>query len=185
MTHWKATNPQGRDFKTGTLDYASAVGGGTVTHPYPSVTMVPNGPSTYLSVSTEPAETLIGGTWPCRLFKVEPIGATLADLSASPHKRACKSLRVIEEVPAWQALGPNGEQVAALIERCTRMTFNEAKALTATWDAAWGATRDAARAAAWGATGFVVADLVGQYGYTQEHHDTLLGPWRAVFGDES
>ena len=42
-------------------------------------------------------------------------------------------------------------------------------------DAAWGATREAARYA-------VVVDLIGQYGYTQTHHDLLTGPWQKVVG---
>ena len=69
----------------------------------------------------------------------------------------------------------------------------------AAWGAAWGAARyaargaardaarDAARGAAWGAArdaarGAVVRDLIGQYGFTQEHYDTLTGPWRKVIG---
>jgi len=49
----------------------------------------------------------------------------------------------------------------------------------AAWDAAWGAARDAARDAVWGA---VTRDLIGQYGYTQDHYDTLTRPWREALG---
>ena len=53
----------------------------------------------------------------------------------------------------------------------------------AAWDAAqgaaWAAAWDAARGAAWGA---VVSDLVGQRGLTQDHLDTLMGPWVRVLG---
>ena len=56
-------------------------------------------------------------------------------------------------------------------------------AYAAAWDAAqgaaWAAAWDAARGAAWGA---VVSDLVGQRGLTQDHLDTLMGPWVRVLG---
>ena len=56
-------------------------------------------------------------------------------------------------------------------------------AWAAAWDAAqgaaWAAAWDAARDAAWGA---VVSDLVGQRGLTQDHLDTLMGPWVRVLG---
>ena len=50
-----------------------------------------------------------------------------------------------------------------------------AAARAAAWAAAWDAARDAVRAAA-------VGDLVGQHGYTQAHHDLLMGPYWEVFG---
>lgn len=53
----------------------------------------------------------------------------------------------------------------------------------AAWDAARYAARDAARyaarAAAWA---LVVRDLIGEHGFTQEHYDTLTGPWSKVTG---
>ena len=49
----------------------------------------------------------------------------------------------------------------------------------AAWNAAGAAAWDAARDAAWGA---VVSDLVGQRGLTQDHLDTLMGPWVRVLG---
>ncbi len=66
----------------------------------------------------------------------------------------------------------------------------------AAWDAAWDVARaaagDAARAAraatraalaARAAAGaLAVRDLIGQHGFTQEHYDTLTGPWRTVIG---
>ena len=53
--------------------------------------------------------------------------------------------------------------------------------------AAWSAARGAAWSAAWGAAwsaarGAVVSDLVGQRGLTQDHLDTLMGPWVRVLG---
>ena len=68
-----------------------------------------------------------------------------------------------------------------------------AAARVAAWDAAWyaasAAARDAARYAAWdaplvaarnAALALVVADLVGQYGLTRAHLDTLVAPCRTV-----
>lgn len=49
----------------------------------------------------------------------------------------------------------------------------------AAWDAAWAAARDAAWAAA---CALAVRDLIGQYGFTQEHYDRLTGPWATVIG---
>jgi hypothetical protein len=61
-----------------------------------------------------------------------------------------------EELPAHQLFGPQGVQVAALIDRSRNLTASEIDALVAAWDAArivtgpaaWDAARDAARAAA-------------------------------------
>jgi hypothetical protein len=64
------------------------------------------------------------------------------------HKCGCTVVKVVRELPAWQALGPNGDAVAALIERCKTLTNDEAKRLDAARDAAWDAARNAARGAA-------------------------------------
>ena len=54
------------------------------------------------------------------------------------------------------------------------------KAGHAAWYAAWYAAGAAAGAAAWA---LVVADLVGEHGFTQDHFDTLTAPWFQVCGD--
>jgi hypothetical protein len=185
------------------VDYAGAFDSGEVVrHPSRPGRMIPGEPSTYLSVSVEPAETLIGGWWPCRLFCVEPEGDVLDGLAASPYKRACLALRVVEEMPAWQALGPNGRAVAALIQQAAEVTSRQAHAmaaardaaLDAAWDAArdaawgaagrgaaldaaWDAARGAGWGAAWGAEALVVRDLI-----TAEQYATLAGPWESVIG---
>jgi hypothetical protein len=175
-TFFKATRPDGTDFRTGTIPYAV---GATVTHPITSrySDMRPNDPATYLSVSVEPGESLVGGSWPCRLFRVEPVGRTVKRTDGSlPYKRGCRALRVVEELPAHVALGPNGEQVAALIERAWTVTADEARRVDAAWDAAWGAARDAAWAAARGAArALLVRDLI-----TPDQFDRLYGPWASV-----
>ena len=146
LTYFKAALPDGTDFRTGTVDYGSALATGeAVRHPRKAVK---DDPGTYLSVSVEPAEALIGGTWPCRLFRVEPVGRTLAS-SQYPSKRGVSALRVVEELPSHLALGPNGAAVAAVIERAGRLTEDEIGRLFAARDAAWYAVWGAAQDAAW------------------------------------
>lgn len=148
-TYFKAVRPDGTDFHTGTIDYAAALGGDPVT--LPEVTGPQCCTSTVLHAATVPAETLVGGFWPCRLFEVT--GTPVAD---EGHKRGFFSLAVVREVDAHQALGPQGEQAAALIDRAGKLTVGEAENLdaaahAATAHAAAHADRDAAGAAAWAA----------------------------------
>ena len=121
--YYKATGPDGRDFHTGTIDYGAALLSGEVVRHPTSKLKVPGDAGTYLSVSTEPADCT-GFRWPCRLFRVEPVGrvgrAPIGD--RLPNKRTTLALRVVEELPAHMALGPNGEAVVAFIERCRTMT---------------------------------------------------------------
>lgn len=166
-SYYKATRPNGTDFRTGRIDYAAALASGEVIrHPAKKVR---NEPETYLSVSVSPSDCT-GFSWPCRLFRVKPVGRVMSNLSAGPNKRAVSALRVVEELPAWQALGPNGEAVAAFIERAGKLTPKKAKRLAAAGAAAW----PAARAAAWDAAGaLVISDLI-----TAEQFDILTKPWR-------
>ena len=92
-----------------------------------------------------------GMGWPCRLLEVEPIEGHEVTAPAPdrlPNKRAAVAWRVIRELPASDAFGPQGEHVAALIERASHLTGDEAQKLGAAWDAARGAAWDAARDAA-------------------------------------
>jgi len=164
--YYKATRLDGTDFRTGTVNYAAACGTGQlVTWPgtrshYSAAGMVRDDPATYLSVSTELGEVLTGGQWPCLLFTVKPHGRTIGH-SEWTWKRCCRDLVVLKELPAHQALGPNGEAVVALIERAKRLTAEEITAWhaaarnAAAWhaghaagDAAWHAARYAAGHAA-------------------------------------
>ena len=146
MNYYKATRPDGTDFHTGTIDYARALETGEVIrHP---AKMIRDDPRTYLSVSVHPANCS-GMGWPCRLFRVEPVGRTLK-AQFSESKRSCSALRVVEELPAHMALGPQGEEVAALIERCRSLTTEEGRRLDAAWSAC-DAARGVARNAAWAA----------------------------------
>lgn len=146
--YYKATRPDGTDFKTGRVRYDV---GATVHHPISRrfEHMRPNEPETYLSTSVELGEVLLGGRWPCRLFRVEPVGNVVARTDGQyPYKRGCVSMVVAEELPPHLAFGPQGEQVAALFERLGALTALECARLAAAWDAAWDAAEDAKRNAA-------------------------------------
>ena len=158
-TYFKATRPDGKDFATGTIDYGAALDSGEVVR-HPVKTKVRDNAGTYLSISVS-ASDCTGASWPCRLFRVEPVGRVMANLSVSPNKRAVSALRVVEELPAHQSLGPNGEQVAAFIEGCKTLTKDDWKKVIAARDAAWGAAR-----------AIVARDLI-----TVEQYDLLTQPF--------
>ena len=197
IEYYKATRPDGTDFRTGTVDYgATIIRGETLVHPSPR--MIVGDPSTYLSVSTEPAETLVGGCWPCRLFRVEPVGDVLAESGSFRYKRAVSSLRVVAELPAHRALGPNGAQVALFIKNVR--AFNYWRVKDAARDAAQAAARDAAGYAAWDAAGYAArAAARAAAGYAaraaaqalvirdvlaSEHFAVLTRPWFLLTGEE-
>ena len=199
LTYYKATTPNGTDFWSGTIDYAAALETGEIIEH--RATMIRDDPSTYLSVSIHPTNCT-GMRWPCRLFRIEPVGRTLTAINDS--KRCCHALRVIEERPAHEALGPQGEQVAALIERARALTADEVGGLSAARDAAWAAARNAARAAArnaarnaardaaraaardaaWAAARDAILAVLARDLISPEQFDVLYGPWREVIGDE-
>jgi hypothetical protein len=113
-----------------------------------------------LHASDVPAETLIGGSWPCRLFEV--MGESVVQ---EGHKHGFFELTVEREIEAWKALGPNGREVLALIDwlksdgaepwykAIAEAAWDAASdaARRAAWSAAWDAASDAARRAAWSA----------------------------------
>ena len=155
MTYWKATRLNGTDFHTGTVDYAAALESGVpVTAPVIGLANDHSFPGPkWLHLATVPTEC-VGMSWPCRLFEVEPADDLGGDRPRHEHKVGATAVRVLAEVDAHVALGPQGVQVAALIERCATLTADDVRRLDATRDAtrdAWGAaraTRDAARYAA-------------------------------------
>jgi hypothetical protein len=169
--YYKATRLNGTDFYTGTVDYVKALETGKPVSRKPQAAYgFACCSDTVYHAADVAAETLIGCKWPCRLFEV-----TGRPVAQAGHKFGFRSLRVLREVPAHLALGPNGEQVASLIDQASRITYDQAVRLgaawdatrgaargatrgaargaarDATWDAAWGATRGAAWDAAWGA----------------------------------
>jgi len=140
VTYFKATSPDGTDFYTGKVLYevGKTIDVGPQARKRPPELCSPS----VLHASDAPAETLVGGSWPCRLFEVR--GRSVIH---DGHKHGFRRLTVVRELPAHMALGPNGEQVAAYIKRCKTLTTKELDDLAA-WGAAWAAVWDAVRAAA-------------------------------------
>jgi hypothetical protein len=166
MTYWKATRLNGTDFYTGTVDYAAALASGEPLPELSGAVAFP-GPGWY-HLATVPTEC-VGMSWPCRLFEVEPADDLGDHRPRGAYKVGATSVRVLREIDAHGALGPQGVQVAAIIERCATLTADEVSRLNAawdaargtargtTWDAAWDATRVAARVAAWDAALYAAA----------------------------
>ena len=148
MTYYKATRPDGTSFYDGKTRWQV---GRVVRHPHfePAKGLCSAG---VLHISDAPGEALTGGSWPCRLFEVEPRGEIISD---SSHKHGCGVVKVVRELPAHLALGPNGEAVVALIERCKTLSTDELNRFSAaggaSWAAACDAACDAASDAAWNA----------------------------------
>ena len=212
MTYWKATSLNGTDFHTGTVDYAAALESGVpVTAPVIGLANDHSFPGPkWLHLATVPTEC-VGMSWPCRLFEVEPVGDVFMD-NAHPHKIGARSVRVLREIEAHRVFGPQGEQVAALIECCRTLSAAELDRLYTAWYAAGYAARYAARHAARDAAGYAaryaaraaagyaardaagdaagdtacaltVRDLIGQRdGWDQAAYDALTGPWRRTIG---
>ena len=201
---FKAVRMDGTDFYTGRVDYAAALASG---EPLPELSgdvEFPGGG--WYHLATVPTEC-VGMSWPCRLFEVEPVGDVCMD-NAHPHKIGARSVRVLREIEAHRVFGPQGEQVAALIECCRTLSAAELDRLYTAWndaqdaardaarDAAWLAARGAARVAARAAAGdtagaaagdtacaLTVRDLIGQRdGWDQAAYDALTGPWRRTIG---
>ena len=144
---YKATRPDGTDFYTGLVDYAAALASGEPLPELPGGGEFPG--EGWYHLATVPTEC-VGMSWPCRLFEVEPVGSVHADTD-HPHKIGTTSVRVLREVDAHQALGPQGEHVAALIERCRSLTGDDLDRLYAAWVATQDTARIAVRVAAWDA----------------------------------
>ena len=199
-TYFKATRPDGTDFYSGTILYEVGKIVRPKKHPDPRIC----GPGV-LHAADVPAMTLVGGSWPCRLFEVTGWPFVGFD-EDHPHKGGFKQLRVVREIDAHIALGPNGVEVARFIESCKSITPEQARDLCAAWyaaldaawyaawDAAWYAARDAAWYAAWDAARYAARDaaldaardaarvLVVRDLIAPEQFDTLTGPWVSVMG---
>ena len=147
-TYYKAVRPDGTDFYSGRIRWDRV--GEIVRHPNPGGTDAKG----YLSVSVSPADCT-GMNWPCRLLVVEPVeGIPVWEPTPSlPSKRASHAWRVVRELPAYEALGPHGQEVVAfldLLPTLTRTQWDAARgaALDAAWGAALAAVREATRDAA-------------------------------------
>lgn len=174
-TFYKAVGMDGTDFRTGEVDYASISGTGEWLPELPGGACCTN---RVYHASTSATGTLIGGSWPCRLFLVEG-----EPVSEEDNKRGFRTLRVLEELPAWQALGPQGELVVDLIEKAKTVTQPQVMALRAAWnvtrntawnaalDAAWHAAWDSARIAAWDAAGYAARGTIWTGGRSADGYD--------------
>ena len=162
--YFKATQMDGRSFQ-GSPKVLYEVGATVVPAPQSTASGAPRicGPG-YLHASDAEGETLIGGSWPCRLFEVTGTPVAGFDGGEHRHKGGFLSLTVVREIEAHRALGPNGAQVAAFIERLKTATKDDwtvvirerqrpsrDAARDAARAAAWDAATDAARDAAWAA----------------------------------
>ena len=197
MTYWKAAREDGTDFYSGTVRWAPEQGdipaeGIAVAHP--TSTAWGEDHSTHLCASTSPTDCT-GFKWPCRLLEMEPV-AEVHEHAGS--KVSALSWRVVRELPAMQALGPQGAAVAALIDGLRRLDAEALARLAdarvavrgavrgavrvaardAARDAAWDAAWDAVWGAADAAVALVVWDLI-----TSEHRDTLTAPIRTALPD--
>ena len=175
MTYYKAVRLDGTSFRDpgfrwlpeGWVSGDPIPQGWTVEHPNYSPTGCASG---YLSVSTVTTDCT-GMHWPPVLLEVEAVGdVRTPEPDVLPNKRAGGAFRVVRELPATDALGPQGVHVAALIERAASLTPDDVRGLSAGWEPAWGAARDAALA-------LLARDLI-----TREHYDTLTRPWASVIG---
>ena len=216
MTYYKAVRPDGCSFYNSTFRWLPD--GWQSGDPIPPDLVVEHpdySPSSecasrYLSSSTV-ATDCTGMSWPCVLLEVEPVGQVRQpDPRELPHKAAAPAWRVIRELPAITALGPQGAEVAALIDRCHHLAGGDLERLAAArisawgatrisaWDAtrgaardaawgaaraaAWGATRGAAWDAAWGAAWDAARALIVRDAISREHYNTLTRPWASVIG---
>ena len=152
-TFFKSVRPDSTDFHTGMIHWLPAEGapipegGWLVEHPHPGDVGIWDS-AFFLSAST--VETDCSGfKWPARLLIVEPVGAVWTPHPVGfPHKRASIRWRVVEELPAWRLFGPQGREVTAIIEQAAHLTIAQIADLHYALDAAYGAARSAARAAA-------------------------------------
>ncbi len=182
LTFYKATRLDGTSFYDGTTEWRV---GRIVQHPAPDLSLGLCSAGV-LHISDAPGETLTG-SWPCRLFEVEPRGDMIGP---EGHKYGCTKVKVVRELPAWQVFGPNGEAVATLIKRCRTLTYDEAEQLSAAWNAAWAAARDAARDAAgdaaWNAAGVTARAAAGDAAWDAAGAAAWNAAWpaaRAAAGD--
>ena len=152
-TYYKAVRPDGKDFYSGTVQWA--VEPGEIVH-HPTSTLPPDEWSSawdYLSVATVPTDCT-GMEWPARLFEVEPVDGhpvTSPSPATFPHKRGATAWRVVREVESHLALGPQGEVLVEFLDALRDLTDVEAEAMGAPWGAGWSAAMGAEWSAAMGA----------------------------------
>ena len=190
-TYYKAVRPDGTDFYSGRVLWDRV--GEIVEHPNPG-SPGEHDARGYLSVSVSPTDCT-GMKWPCRLFEVEPVEGVLVwePTPILPSKRASHAWRVVRELPAHEALGPNGAEVAAFLDLLPTLTDTQwVAARSSAWSSAWSSASYAAwsaasyaawsadRIAAWEAAGDAAGALVVRDLITTEQFDVLTAPMRAA-----
>ncbi|WP_336052123.1 hypothetical protein [Streptomyces sp. CA2R101] len=100
-----------------TVNLADVVGE-TVDHPSPGRKWYTDKPFSYFHMYSQPGEILerVEG-WPVRLFVVESLGETGNWSAHYPYWLMSHQVRVVDEAPAWRALGHRGLQVLNLIDQ--------------------------------------------------------------------
>ena len=158
-TYYKAVRPDGTSFHDPSFRWVPESGpipggGLLVSHPRHLDRRSAAG---YLSVSTVPTDCT-GMEWPCRLLEVVAVPrrkVVTPEPHSLPSKRAASAWLVVDRLDPHLALGPQGPEVAAIIDRAGRLTQEEAARLVSAWNAvgyaARGAARDASQSAAWDA----------------------------------
>jgi hypothetical protein len=203
-TFFKAVRPDGASFNDASFVW-DVTPGGVTTHPLRGKDrrgLASDDAAGYLSVATV-ATDCTGMQWPCRLLEVESVGRLWTpNADHLPNKRAALRFRTVRELVATDVFGPQGVQVAALIERAGLLTRDDMTRLYAArdaawyaardvaWDVAWDAARDAAWYAArdvawdvaWDAARYTALALVTRNLLDSEHYDTLTMPWRTTIG---
>ena len=214
-TYYKSVRLNGTDFHTGETQWAPPEGCEApwiVYHPSGRQEVPSTHPRDVLSVATAPTECS-GMAWPCRLLQVRPVAGrpvVTPGRGEFPNRAAATAWEVTAELDPRLALGPQADQLIALVDTAGRLTVDKLRDLAAArgaagnaaWyaarDAARGAARDAARDAAgnaawnaagnaaWNAAWNVVYDvaeaLVVRDCLPQEHYETLTRPWVSVIG---
>ena len=194
-TYYKAVRPDGTDFYSGMVAWDRV--GDIVRHPNPGSPGLHDAKG-YLSVSVSPTDCT-GMKWPCRLLVVEPVeGFPVWEPTPSlPSKRASHAWHVVRELPAYEALGTNGAEVAAFLDLLPTLTSAQWDAAriaagnaagSAAWivarSAVWDATRIAAFYAAGNAAGSAAGDavlaLLVRDMITTKQFDVLTAPMRAA-----
>ena len=193
-TYYKAVRPDGTSFHDPSFRWVPKSGpipddGLLVSHP---LDLDRRSAAGYLSVSTVPTDCA-GMEWPCRLLEVVAVRGckvVTPEPDSLPNKRGASAWLVVDRLDPHLALGPQGPEVAAIIDRAGRLTQEEAARLVSAWNEAWNAARNAARGAARGAAWYasqsaawdaaiatVVRDLI-----SPDVWQTLAGPWLSVTG---
>ncbi len=107
--------------------------------------------------------------------------AVLTEAEATNLTAARPAARAAARDAAWDAAQEAAWAAAWDAAQEAAWAAAQEAAWAAAWEAAWAAAQEAAWAAAWeAARALAVRDLIGSHGFTQDHYDTLTGPWRKV-----